>query len=285
MTGRSTVENKFVPIDGLEIRYIEEGVGQPVILLHGASLGSSADVFRRNMTALANEGFHAIAFDSPGFGLSGVPEDSSPRYRTAAILKFMDAMHIHKASLVGHSQSGGPAVQIALKYPERVRNLIVLGTGSLLPPADDSMKEPGAARTQPAEPKAADLKEPTFEDTKNQLVWNLFHTDLATDEELQARHALSTGKNFEAFVARTAYGEQNRAKNPEVPLWQRLIEVRAPMRMMFGRQDRSWAFKRAMKLKEVYPQIDLVILEDCKHMVPWDAADEWIRLALPVLRA
>jgi len=40
-------EDKFVTVDGLKLRYIEEGVGPSVLFLHGASLGSSADVFRR----------------------------------------------------------------------------------------------------------------------------------------------------------------------------------------------------------------------------------------------
>ena len=37
-------EDKFVTVGGLRTRYIEEGQGPAVILLHGASLGSSADV-------------------------------------------------------------------------------------------------------------------------------------------------------------------------------------------------------------------------------------------------
>ena len=58
-----------------------------------------------------------------------------------------------------------------------------------------------------------------------------------------------------------------------------------PLRLMFGRQDRSWAYARAMKLKELYPRLDLHILEDCKHLVPWDAADAWVKLAVEKLKA
>jgi pimeloyl-ACP methyl ester carboxylesterase len=285
MTTTARALNKFVEIDGLKVRYIEAGSGKPVILLHGASLGSSADVFQRNLPILAAAGFRAIAFDSPGFGLTTFPADHSNAYRTETIVRFMDAMGLAKAALIGHSQSGGPAVQIALKHPERVSHVVVLGTGSLLPPADESMKEQGAARQQPAEPKAADLKEPTLEDTKNQLVWNLFHTDLVNDEELAARHAMSVGSNFAAFVARTDFAERNPAKAPATPLWQKLTGLKMPLRLLFGRQDRSWAYKRAMKLKEQYPQLDLLILDDCKHMVPWDAAGEWERLAIDKLNA
>ena len=59
---------KFVTVDGLPIRYLEQGKGVPAILLHGSSLGSSADVFRRNLGPLADGGIRAIAFDLPGFG-------------------------------------------------------------------------------------------------------------------------------------------------------------------------------------------------------------------------
>ena len=66
-------EDKFVTVDGLKLRYIEEGSGPSVLFLHGASLGSSADVFRRNLGPFAQAGFRAVAFDYPGFGLSDVP--------------------------------------------------------------------------------------------------------------------------------------------------------------------------------------------------------------------
>jgi pimeloyl-ACP methyl ester carboxylesterase len=55
------VKDKFVTIDNLRIRYIEEGQGPAVIFLHGASIGSSADVFIRNLAPLARAGFRAIA--------------------------------------------------------------------------------------------------------------------------------------------------------------------------------------------------------------------------------
>ena len=69
------LEDRFVTVDGLSLRYIEAGKGPVLILLHGASLGSSADVFARNLGPLADAGFRAIAFDQPGFGLSDNPTD------------------------------------------------------------------------------------------------------------------------------------------------------------------------------------------------------------------
>jgi len=277
------VKDKFVIIDGLRIRYFEEGEGPAVLLLHGASLGSSADVFIRNLTPLARAGFRAIAFDQPGFGLSDVPADHSAAYRRDIVPQFMDALGLKRAALVGHSQAGNPAVQLALKEPARYTHIVALGTGSLLPPLEGA-EDRGAAVQQRLERRMAQA-EPTIEDTKKLLEANLFHHDLITPEELALRHSRSTGKNFEAFVARNEAAEAAPPKEPKTPLWQRLVELKVPLLLIVGRNDRANAAQRATLLKEKYPQLAVHIVEDCRHLVPWDAGDEFIRLAVPFLKA
>jgi pimeloyl-ACP methyl ester carboxylesterase len=54
--------------------------------------------------------------------------------------------------------------------------------------------------------------------------------------------------------------------------------------MIYGREDRARAADRAALLKEKYPDIDLHMAEGCKHLVPWDAADMFHRLAIPFLK-
>src|SRR5437763_14440868 len=113
-----TVENtrpqdKYVSVDGLRIRYIEEGSGPSVLFLHGASLGSSADVFLRNLGPMAKAGFRAVAFDIPGFGLSDVPAKQSVAQQRDSVPKFIDAAGLGKTALIAHSGSGGFAVRLA----------------------------------------------------------------------------------------------------------------------------------------------------------------------------
>ena len=84
--------DKFVTVDGLKLRYIEEGRGPAVLFLHGASLGSSADVFQRNLAPFARAGFRALAFDLPGFGLSDKPAKQSLAQQRNAIPQFIDAL-------------------------------------------------------------------------------------------------------------------------------------------------------------------------------------------------
>jgi len=84
-------------------------------------------VFRRNLRVLGSQGIRAIAFDLPGFGKSEPSEDLSGGYRRKFILKFMDALGLPKAALIGHSSSGAPAASIALEHPERVSHLVLHG--------------------------------------------------------------------------------------------------------------------------------------------------------------
>ena len=65
---------------------------------------------------------------------SDVPADHSMAYRRKMVPKMLDAMGLKKVALIAHSQAGGTAVQLALQEPERYSHVVVLGTGSLLPP-------------------------------------------------------------------------------------------------------------------------------------------------------
>jgi pimeloyl-ACP methyl ester carboxylesterase len=263
------VKENFIEVEGLRIRYLEEGGGPPVLLLHGASLGSSADVWTGNLSGLAAHGLRVIACDQPGFGLSDNPGDPSVAYRMRFLLAFMDALRLQKAHLVGHSQSGRIAVTLALEHGERVSRVVVLGTGSLLPPL------PGRGKPDAAEGEDGGAAEPTLAETRRLLEESVFDRTSITPAALQMRHRMSTGKNFRAFLERArARGGKKESK----PLWQRLAEVRAPLRMIYGREDRGHAAERAALAIELNPGLDLHLVERSKHIVQWDAAEEFAAL-------
>jgi pimeloyl-ACP methyl ester carboxylesterase len=265
-------QDKFIQAQGLRIRYFEEGAGPAVLLLHGASLGSSADVWTENLAALAAYGLRVVAFDQPGFGLSAPPEDHSVAFRTRFVTAFMDAMRLQRAHLIGHSQSGRIAVSLALAQPQRVARIVVLGTGSLLPPLS------AGESSDAGEGEEGGTAEPTLEETRKSLENNLFNPALITSAALQTRHRMSTGQNFRAFLARRQARAGEKKKAP-VLLWQRLAEVPVPMRLIYGRQDRGAAAERAALAKQRYPDLDLHLLDRCKHLIQWDAAAEFAALS------
>jgi 2-hydroxymuconate-semialdehyde hydrolase len=268
---------RSVRVDGLNVRYLEHGKGAPVLLLHGASLGSSSDVWTRNLPALAAHRLRAIAPDLPGFGLTDHPEDHSTAYRKRFILAFLDALGIERAFLVGHSQAGRLAVDLAFSDPQRIAKVVVLGTGSLLPPLPEK-KEPAS------EGDEGTANEPTLAETRAMLEANLYHHDLITPETLEIRQRMSVGKNFQAFLLRKQAGRDKSAKSGEPP-WQRLPRCPVPLLLLYGEQDRGGAAQRAALAKQLHPAVNLQLLAQCKHLVQWDAAEAFAELAGAFLTA
>jgi pimeloyl-ACP methyl ester carboxylesterase len=283
-------DDRFTKVDGLAIRYLEEGSGVPALLLHGNSLGSSADVFRRNLRALGANGIRAIAVDFPGFGKSDATDDLSAGYRKKFILRFMDALGLDRAALIAHSAIGNAALGIALENPDRVTHLAILGTGSLLPPLETAGAKVGG-REEAVQARLEERmvrEEPTLADTRALLEANLFHHELITDDELQLRHQNSIGRCFAEFVRRhdaanTPSAAGGGGGKPSVPLWQRYGELTMPLLLIYGREDRGRAAERVEILRQRYPGLNLHVAEGCKHLVPWDAADLLHRLAVPLL--
>lgn len=275
-------EDRFVTVNGVRLRYVEAGHGPALVFLHGGSLGSSADVFLRNLPAFAAAGFRAIAFDQPGFGLSDAPADHSASSRRASIPAFLRALELESPAVIAHSQAGGLAVRLALAQPDLFSRLVILGTGSLLPERA-RVEDKGAQAQQRLERRMA-AKEPTLDETRKLLEANLYHHDLITQAELALRHARSIGPCFEAFVARNALtGASQKAEKPAEPIWRKLREIRAPMLMIYGRNDRAQAAERVASLQALEPALDLHLVDDCKHLVPWDAQAAFERMTLAFL--
>ena len=254
-------------IDGLKIHYLEEGSGPAVVLLHGASLGSAASVWEQTLPAIARGGFHAIAYDQPGFGLSDNPTDYSGAYRTQFITKFMDALGIERAALVGHSQAGRMAVTVALQQPSRTSCVVVIGCGSLLPQLPGQSRSGGGGEGQ-----EGTGSEPTLEDARRLLENNLFDISLITPEVLEKRHQMSVGKNFTAFIERSKVRE---GQKQGVPAWKRLEEISVPLLLLYGRQDRGSAAKRCALLKEQAPRLQIELIDNASHLLMWDAQEKF----------
>lgn len=101
------------------------GSGDPVLFLHG--LGATKGSFLPTVIALS--GTHrAIAVDLPGFGDSykplGVPYH--PPFFARAVVELMDTLGVGRAHVVGNSMGGRIALELGLRYPERVAKLALI---------------------------------------------------------------------------------------------------------------------------------------------------------------
>ena len=115
----------LVPHMDIDLHYIEQGAGFPLILLHGN--GEDAGYFAHQMEPFA-EHFRVIATDTRGHGQT--PRGEAPftiRQFAEDLLGFMDLHGIGKAHILGFSDGGNIAMVFAMAHPERVEKLILDG--------------------------------------------------------------------------------------------------------------------------------------------------------------
>jgi pimeloyl-ACP methyl ester carboxylesterase len=108
-----------------EISYVEAGVGNPLIALHG--LGGTKASFLPTLSAMADT-HRVIAIDLPGFGDSAKPIAApyDARWFARAVVAAMDGLEIDRAHLVGNSMGGRVALETALRSSDRVDRVVLL---------------------------------------------------------------------------------------------------------------------------------------------------------------
>ena len=109
----------------IQLHFIEQGQGQPMILLHGN--GESCDYFEHQIAYFSKQ-YHVIALDTRGHGQS--PRGEKPftiKQFAEDLHDFMDEKSIERAHILGFSDGGNIALTFALKYPERIEKLILNG--------------------------------------------------------------------------------------------------------------------------------------------------------------
>jgi pimeloyl-ACP methyl ester carboxylesterase len=123
----------FFSHDGFRLAYVDEGEGEPVLLLHG--FASSARVNWINpgwVKTLREAGYRAVAFDHRGHGSSDKsyePADYTPAKMAGDAVACLDHLGIARAHVFGYSMGARVAAFMALAHPERVATLIFGGLG------------------------------------------------------------------------------------------------------------------------------------------------------------
>ncbi|MFW2457933.1 alpha/beta fold hydrolase [Methyloversatilis discipulorum] len=115
---------------GITTNYHDLGSGFPVLMLHGSGPGVSAWAnWRLVMPSLA-ERARVIAPDMAGFGYTERRPDLRYDMDTwvAQAIGMLDALGIEQADLVGNSFGGGLALQVAIRHPQRIRRLVLMGS-------------------------------------------------------------------------------------------------------------------------------------------------------------
>ena len=278
--------------DGYPVRYYDSGPraaaaagadrgdADTVVLLHGGGPGASAwSNFGRNMAVVAKR-FRAVMMDLPGYGQSAARPANGHFFTVAAdaLASLLDDLSINKVHLIGNSLGGGTAMRFALRYPDRVGRLVLMGPGGLTlnvlsPDPTEGVRRlmDFAAPPGPSRDKMAAFLRIMVHDQR-----------LITDELIDERYAVASQPAAMAGMAAMGasfYGEHAE----DGMLWREAHRLRHEVLLIWGREDRVNPLDGALIALKQLRRAQLHVFGGCGHWAQLEKFDEFNELSLRFL--
>ncbi len=182
---------KNILVNGINVNYHDQGSGFPITLIHGSGPGVSAWANWRLIIPVLAQQARVIAPDMLGFGFTQrvAGQNYSMDIWVEQTLGLLDALGIEQTDLVGNSFGGALALAFAIRYPNRVRRLVLMGSVGVpheITPGLDAVWG----------------YEPSFENMRKIMDLFAFNRHLVNDELAMLRYKASIQEGFqESFSA------------------------------------------------------------------------------------
>ena len=271
------LDEKYITVNGLNVRYIVRGSGSPVVLIHG--VGEFLEVWWQNIRPLS-EHYQVYAMDLPGHGLSDKPEiDYDLNFATGFATGFAQALGIGRASLIGHSLGGLVAMSIAINFPDDVDKLILVDSGGLT-------DEVSLLYRLCCFPLLGELMvEPTIKaGIRHGMKRAFYNPDLVSEEMVDRDYQFMKMPGAkQAMLSIIRHGIGLRGPNPEVVMLNKLHLIKSPTLLIHGAQDKFIPLKYARRAYKLIPNAELKVIEECGHCPYIEKASEFNEAVLAFL--
>ena len=247
------------------------GQGFPVLLLHGSGAGVSAWANWRLLLPVLAPTRRVIAPDLLGFGYTDRPADPSDNahYRmdtwVQQAVDLLDTLGIAQADLVGNSFGGALALALAIKHPQRVRRLVLMGSVGV-----PFVLTPGLDAAWGYTPSLANMR----------ALLDIFAFDRSrvTDELAQLRYQASIQPGFqESFAAMFPAPRQRWVEAMQSPE----AAIRAlphETLVVHGREDQVIPLSNSLTLAQWIARSQLHVFGQCGHWTQIEHAARFARL-------
>lgn len=249
---------QFIEVkDGHRLHYHELGspsAETPTLLfLHGSGPGASGySNFHLNFPFFAKLGYHVLAPDYLGYGLSDKPVDIeyTSTMHVEVLREFLLKKGVSSVVPVGNSLGGAIAFQYALTYPEHVSKLVVMGPGGVEDPALWVGEMSGLASLG----GFIQERKTDRESFRELLHYIVASPDAITDEVLDSRLPIWLEQPVEVF------------STMQVEVFaERLAELKMPVLCLWGKQDNFLPVRHAAEVARLVPDVRVIISSRSGH--------------------
>lgn len=251
-------QDKFFDSNGIPIRYVEQGSGTAVVLLHGDGSTLKYWIDSGVLPDLARD-YRVITFDARGSGMSGKPRDVSAYGREMGldVIRLLDHLGIRRAHIIGYSMGAHITAQLLTTHPERFITATLGGAAGRW-----HWDEKRGAR---AEQEASERER---ECVSRSQIYRLAPTNAPkpSEETIQRLSAACMANPEQDRFARAA---RTRAQKDQLITPAQIAAVKVPTIAIVGSLDGYLADFN--QLKGMRPDVRLVVIDQATHGGPRSA--------------
>lgn len=254
-------------VNGIMTNYHDAGAGAPALFIHGSGPGVSAWANWRLALPVCSQRLRVIAPDMVGFGYTERPAGISYNLDTwvGQAIGLLDALEIPRADIVGNSFGGALALALAVRHPQRVRRMVLMGSAGISFPITPALD-------------AVWGYTPSLENMRRLLDVFAFDRNLVTDELAELRYQASMRPGFqESFsvmfpAPRQRWIEALASREEDI----RALEHEALV--IHGREDQVIPLSNSLTLAQWIPRSQLHVFGRCGHWTQIEHAARFSRL-------
>ncbi len=259
--------SKSIKAGKYTVNYHDHGEGDTVLLIHGSGPGVTAYANWSKVMPYLAEDRRVIAPDMLGFGYSERPVGVTYTMDlwVQQTIDLIDALKIDKVDVVGNSFGGALALSLAIKYPERVRKIVLMGSMGI-----EFDLTYGLDRVWGYEP--------SVEFMRSVLDLFTYNKSMITDELAKIRYDASVEEGFqESFSSMFPYPRQ-RSVTMMASDEEDIKKIKAPALIVHGRDDLVIPVSNAYKLFDLLENSQMHIFGKCGHWTQIEHTKDFSRL-------